>query len=235
MPASKGIATMSTEPTAQAANRTDEAHLIDLRRAFVAVSPSAAPRADCPPAGQIWEGVRGELAPVVLRQIIHHVASCSLCTEAWRLAEKLEENPAPSLSSRVGWWRSTATAMAAAAVLVLAVGLSLRDAGPAATPPAFRAPGGDEIELLSAGPLPREDCVLRWRGPDTADYYQLRVVSAVDPLHPLVEETRIEATEYRVPEDVLSGLAPDTTLLIHLEAVDPTAGPPAITATVVVR
>ena len=88
---------------------------------------------------------------------------------------------------------------------------------------------------MRTGPLPRDNCVLTWRGPDTADYYRLRVVSAVDPLHPLVEETRIEATEYRVPEDVLSGLAPDTTLLVHLEAVDPTEGPPPITATVVVR
>ncbi len=235
-------------PEGAQTGRPEGAQTEHLRRAFAAVPPSAVPRADCPPAGRIWEGVRGALAPAEFRRIIHHVAGCALCTEAWRLAQKLEhragdsredsseETPGPPAAPGSGWWRRPgAAAAAAAAVVVLAVGLNLRQAGDVTPAATFRAAGGGEIELLSPGPLPREDCVLRWRGPESADYYQLRVVSAADPLIPLVEETRLEAVAYRVPEDALAGLPPGAELLVHLKAIDPASGRHSTTATVVVR
>ncbi len=81
MPAQEGFATMSTKVDG----------LTGLRRAFAAAPAADMPRADCPPASRIWEAARGELAPARLRETLYHVAGCTVCTEAWRLAQALEE------------------------------------------------------------------------------------------------------------------------------------------------
>ncbi len=218
-----------------------------LRRAFAAAPASEKPRADCPPASRIWEGVRGELAPAAFRQMLHHIAACAVCTEAWRLAEKLEEGclesgeegpeemPVPPSFSR--FRRLHAYGGAAAAVVILAVGLSVRDGGTG--DPAMRggdggaavsrASSGSEIELLDKGPLPRNNCLLRWQDPRKAQYYKLRVYSVEDPWNPLVKVPRLEVLQYLVPPEALAGLPPNSKLKVHLKAVYPVEGLEGIT------
>ncbi len=207
--------------------------LTGLRRAFAAAPAADMPRADCPPASRIWEAARGELAPARLRETLYHVAGCTVCTEAWRLAQALEEGsevdleespeetPAPPGASRFRWFRQAGGA-AAAAVIVLVFGLQLRDGGDADS--AFRAPEAGEIELLSKGPLARDDCRLRWRGPEKAGYYRLVVRPEADLMSPLAEEAALEKLEYRLPPEVLARLPPGAVLLVRLEAVHPIEG-----------
>lgn len=213
---------------------TDVDRLTRLQRAFAAAPPADVPRADCPSASTIWQGVHGELPPARLREIIHHISICTVCTEAWRLAEKLEEGSEERLqegtvitlgslrSSRFSWFRGSATAVAVVAVVALGIGIDRSDNAQIAH--VVRGPGSHEIELLSKGPLPRGDFRLRWRGPDNARY-KLRVSLAGDLISPpLAEEAALEVLEFQVLPEVLAGLQPNTRLLIYLEAVQPIDG-----------
>ena len=205
-----------------------------LRQAFNSTSPSDAPRADCPPAEWIWESVRGESSPATLRRTLEHVAVCPVCTEAWRLAKQLEESveqgreesprksapPRPEVA-RPARWRLAS--MAAAAVVALAV---IQVAERVERSAEFRDRDREVIELLNRGHLLRREGVLRWQGPEDAEYYNLRVTLASDAMSrpPLAEEVELRAREFRIPAEVLSDLPAGATLQIHLEAVHPIAG-----------
>lgn len=204
--------------------------LTRLRRAFTAVSPTDSPRADRPPAERIWEGVHGESGPGELRELIHHVAGRPLCTEAWRLAAKLERSAEESSEEdtlprpRSFPWRHglRGAAAAAAAAVVLTLGLQLGDGTD--RPPAFRTPDSQKIELSSQGPLPRDDFLLRWLGPEDAVYYDLRVSSVAEPWRTLAEVSELDVPEYRIPPEALAELPSGTELQVHLEALHPIEG-----------
>lgn len=211
---------------------TDE--LMRLRRAFTATFPNDSPRVDCPPAARIWEGYRGELGPTEFRELVHHLAICPLCSEAWRLAAAMEEGdeedleeetPQPRPSAKHGWLRYAGTA--AAAVVVLAVGIQvmdLRDRPDALRTAAGDLDPGDRIELLSEGPLPRDDFLLRWRGPEGAVYYDLRVSWAEMPSRTLAEDMEVREPQLRVAPEALAEVPPGALLLISVEAFDPIGG-----------
>lgn len=211
--------------------------LASLRRAFTAAHPNELPRADCPPAGRIWEGVRGDLDPTGFRELIRHLARCPVCTEAWQLAQALEQGEegldeeVPARRPATPWQRRLQVAGAAAAVVAfLAIGLDLERPGDRPTTRSgsprgpLRAPESPGIELLSAGVLPRDDFLLRWRGPEGAEYYDLWVTPVNDPTIQLVREQGLAASEYSIPATSLAQLPPGTVLKVYLEAFHPTEG-----------
>lgn len=204
----------------------DAEELARLREAFAATSSDDAPRDDCPSADRIWEGVHGQLPPAELRSLIHHLATCPACTEAWRLARSLGSDSAKQAAPRrrpsfARSWHRFAGA-AAVAVLVLTLGL-VWDHETGRTPE-MRAPGHEGVELLSTGPLTRSAGELRWRGPEDTVHYNLRVSRAADPMTALVEERELATPVFRIPPEVLAGLPRGTELLVHVEAVDPAEG-----------
>ncbi len=213
-----------------------------LRQAFNLILPTDLPRDDCPPPGQIWEAARGDLTPEMFRETLHHVAICPLCTQAWRLAEEIEgeaeargeetpeaevpeaEVPHTSLAlRRLRPYRSLSAA--AAAIVGLFVGLHFLQPGtdgggdPA---PVYRAPSKATVELLNEGPLPRDNPVLLWQGPEGVESYDLRITDL--KMKRLVEESGLIQPQYRLTAETLIGLPPGSKVLINIIPRHPQKG-----------
>jgi hypothetical protein len=168
-----------------------------LRAAFA--QPDDPPYPDrCPSASEIWDGVHGHLPARRLREVVEHLASCSPCAEAWRMALALErpagaedgagaaagvaaERPAwagaaPGSRFRPGWRLYGAVATAAAAVF--AVVLGTHDFRRGQPPPVVIAQRGGAAAprtatqwlTLSDSVLPPGGARLRWSGPPGAIY-----------------------------------------------------------------
>ncbi len=125
-----------------------------------------------------------------------------------------------------GAWRRAPVLAAALVLLVVApLGVELLDLSARPTPVTAsvhridRGPAG-VLELLveEAQALPRNDFLLRWRGPEGARY-DLRVMSLdLDVIH---TETDLDATESRLPVEKLAGLESGATLQWQLKAYLP--------------
>lgn len=62
-----------------------------LRFLFAKAFESAIPDDTCPSPAVILAGYRRELAPHDLDTLLLHLAGCPVCAEAWRLAQRVEE------------------------------------------------------------------------------------------------------------------------------------------------
>jgi hypothetical protein len=212
----------------------DEPQVRRLRDAFEALGEDARPTDDCPPAEQLWQAATGELSGSETREIGLHVVTCPACAESWRLAHELvaeitsAERPAeqpidegvipfPTRPRRTTWvaWAATAAAAAALALVFL---LPVDRLLEGQITPSYRAPFDEPMRsLLPAGePLSRDDCVLRWSGPDDAVY---DVWVAREDLTVLATAQRLQTGQYRVPDAALAELPPDARLIWQVEAV----------------
>lgn len=226
---------------------TTDQETLRLREAFASLAWDAVPQESCPEPERLWAGARGELAPGEVRELIEHTAACAACAESWRLAHRLDAelgeadeaavphtaaSPAvasPTMASPaaarrpmrpaawLSWQRAGVWAAAAAAMVLVVVGLQLR--APQVAPPGsgYRQPGTTGIQsLLTAGEtLLRQELVLRWSGPEGARY-RLWVTSDDGTL--LAEARDLEAAEYRVPEAALADLPPGSRILWRVDA-----------------
>jgi hypothetical protein len=199
----------------------DDPGLERLRAAFAASAEDAAPGASCPEPELLLSARRFELPPEAVRSLVAHTAACGACAEAWRLAGEvipLLPQPAvvPGPSRSRPWWGGWASALAAAAVLVVALGALLGERrGPA---PGYRRGAAPVLRSLvpEDRPLPRQACVLRWSPGPAGSRYSVDV--ARDDLTPIAAARGLDATEYRVPPESLSGLPKGATLLWRVEA-----------------
>jgi len=160
-----------------------------LRAAFAEADEAGEPpHLDrCPAQAEIWAGVHGELSSARLREVVEHLATCSPCAEAWRVAVILErpegalgEEGAPAKvaadTSAAGRaphhrpsWRLYGTLAAAAAVFAVVLGVHGLRHGEA--PPAVTAQRGGPAEPHTATRwLPRDGALMRWSGPPGATY-----------------------------------------------------------------
>jgi len=118
--------------------------------------------------------------------------------------------PSPNLS-----WKW----LAAAAGLVLAIGLAWQLPGPwrESTDPVYRSVDGRSISSLVPEdvPLPRRAPVLRWTAIEGARY-RVRVLTA--DLEPLDEVSNLPVPEHTLRPEMLSGLPAGTVLLWQVEA-----------------
>ena len=206
---------------------TDDANnFARLRAAFQAPAGAAPAPETCPDPETIWAGVRGELPPQEMREVLDHVASCAACAEDWRLAAEIEREasrgataaPGKVIVGRFGRFRSLAAAAAIAAGLLVAVNV-YRDSGP--QEPTYRnAEQTDVRSLLPEGAaLPRQGAVLRWSPVPGATSYDVQV--STEDLQVVATAQGQTATEYRIPESGLRNLAPGTSLLWQVDAVFP--------------
>lgn len=197
-----------------------------LRAAFQApAGPAPAPET-CPAPETLWAGVRGELQPQQMRDVLDHTASCASCAEDWRLAAEVEREasrgataaPGKVIVGRFGRFRSLAAAAAIAAGLLVAVNV-YRDSGP--REPTYREAGQTDVRsLLPEGQaLPRQGAVLRWTPVPGATSYDVQV--STEDLQVVATAQGQTGTEYRIPESGLAGLAPGTNLLWQVDAVFP--------------
>lgn len=184
-----------------------------LRAAFAATAPGDTPSADCPPADRLWEAVRGNCAADELRKLLEHVATCTVCTESWRLGQEMEREERPSWAS--GW----RVASAAAAVLaVLALGVAMRDLSPGSPGSVARTANEQTLELTTGTqPIERSHCLLGWTPFDQASY---DVVVSTAGLVPVAEAKGLERPEYLVPEASLEGIESGTSMMILVRVRD---------------
>jgi len=219
-----------------------------LRAAFAAADEAGeAPRPDrCPSHAEIWAGVHGELSSSRLREVVEHLASCSSCAEAWRVAVMLERpadvvgaegaaarvsadarpaRRAPNLRPR---WRLYGT-LAAAAAAVFAVVLGIHGLRRGEAPPAVIAQRGSPAEPQTAArwltpseaTLPRDGARLRWSGPPGATYdLSVELVDqqgAAKPV-PIAAPRGLTATEYTLAARDLARLPAGAPLQAALTA-----------------
>lgn len=193
--------------------------------------------AECPEPARLWEAACGRLTPRGLAEVADHAARCPGCARelaaARRAADQIGElaplPAAPStfrelvekISDVVSRRLATAAVLAAAAAAVAFLLLL----PPSAVPPsALSRPredvGAGIVRLLvpDGQALPRDDFVLRWQGPEGARY-DVRVMTA--DLDEVAVVTDLTASELRLGEEELAGLAAGTTLLWQVEAYLP--------------
>jgi len=215
--------------------RPGRAYDLDRLRAAFA-EPDEPPHPDrCPPPGEIWAGVHGELPPARLREIVEHLAACAPCAEAWRVAlimerpEGAEGAPAEELVQasaaargsrfRPGWRLYGALGAAAAAVFAVVLGThDLRRAAPPAVPGIVAergSPAGARTATRWLTPneavLPRTGARLRWSGPPGATYdVTIALVDERGATQPvaIAEARGLEVTEYLLPARDLQRVPP---------------------------
>ncbi|HEV7518423.1 MAG TPA: zf-HC2 domain-containing protein [Thermoanaerobaculia bacterium] len=196
----------------------------DLRRAFTAPGGTAPRPEDCPSPETIWAAVHGELPPGELRDVVDHTAACPACAEDWRLAVEVEREAlaagdagraAPPLLFPHRWVRLAPLVAAAAAIVLLVVGLPLvhHDG-----PPTFRGQKKLVSRLAEGQALPRGNCLLVWSGPAGATYaVEVRTLIGTN----LVTRRGLKVSKYQVPESSLAGFPSGTRLEWQVTATLP--------------
>lgn len=208
----------------------------DLRRALRTLSETAPSRDDCPKPERLWEALCGELPPRERRKLVDHVSCCIACAEAWRMARELSAVESRNASTeiagsghvpsqtRFGRIASHGPAsflgkVAAAILLLLAVGLFMRQL--TVREEAYRDPERLEVETLvpEDEPLSRELCVLRWSPGPAGSRYDVRVMTK--DLELLASVEGLDTVSYTVPEASLEELPFAAELLWQVEVVLP--------------
>jgi len=191
--------------------------------AIAALSPGGCDTAACPDSNRIWSAVRGELAPKEFGRIADHAAACAVCALAWQLAENgSTEIGRPLIKSNSRPWR--AWYGVAAAMLVAAVALAIQfresDQAPVTSPPEYRAPVEEAVrsELPEGAALPRNDCTLRWSGPEGATF---NIKVADENFQAVYRETGLTGSTFTIPPDALQGLPAGGVIVWQVEAVLP--------------
>jgi hypothetical protein len=213
---------------------TESDELRAWRQAFAAPGPPPAPE-DCPPPERIWAALRGELAADEIRDVVDHTALCASCAEDWRLAAALlAEEPAEATvveprratrpavmpeRRRMRGWQVRAASLAAAAMVLLAVGIQWRgDDGGA--PASFREGVQSELRsLVESDSLPRDSFRLRWSPAGEGATYDLQV--STEKLDQVAAASDLIQPWHRVPPDKLAHLPAGTRLLWRVEATLP--------------
>jgi hypothetical protein len=181
-----------------------------LRDAFIADAELQAEGANCPPAERILESVCGELSAKDDEGVLFHIGECGACAAAWRLARELAEDKIPvGILHRtrgptiLAWGRW----IAAAAVLIVAVGLGVQFMGPnVEEEPVYRAQ--ESAWLLQEGKdgaaLPRESFILRWTDGPEGSTYDIRVMT--EELDLVAEARMLGLSEFHLPPAALAQL-----------------------------
>lgn len=181
-----------------------------LREVLASVAETAGDGADCPDPNRLWLSGRDELDPEENERVVMHLAHCTNCGTAWRIARDLAPDAAavhtdkPSWVVRTGWTR-----LAAAAVLVIAVGGAYYILSPRVgeQESAYRTQENRSLQSAvdETVPLPRNDFVLRWTaGPEGTIY---DVIVSSETVEILARGLELDEPEYRVPAAALDAVA----------------------------
>ncbi|WP_241759389.1 hypothetical protein [Pyxidicoccus parkwayensis] len=191
-------------------------------------------------ADRVWRAVSGESSPEERREVIARVAADPAWASAWRLAHELHQASTEATDRaeqtqdtprarrdtervrtrghrfHLAWSRPAWGALATAALVLVVVGVVLKQ-GPEGTT-VIR--GADTAGITSLVPedtrLPREHCVLRWSDGPPGTRWALQLSS--EDLSVVHREDSLTRAEYTVPASVLSALPKGTKLLWQVEA-----------------
>jgi hypothetical protein len=191
---------------------SDPTEPLERLRAAFAARPDVPTTEDCPDAERLWRAAKDDLPAEDRRALVAHTAACPSCAAAWRIARELGPRPEARMLPTRSWGP-----LAAAAVVVLGLGLALLVARGPARAPQYRESATITILSLTAEdvPLPRARCVLRWTPAPEGSRYDLRVTT--EALHLVHEAQDLEAAEHLVPEVALAQLPAGTRLLWQVD------------------
>jgi hypothetical protein len=178
---------------------------------------------DCPPPERLVRSGRGELEPREEQEVVLHLAGCTACAAAWRIAREVAGKRAATIrpfarrKPRVS--RPWIGLAAAAALLVVVIGGGILVFSPErTTAPVYREQQEEILRSLvpEDRPLPREECVLRWA--PAADGATYDVLVTDERMRTLARGNGIDLPEFRVPEEALKELRPGTRLYWQVSA-----------------
>ena len=170
-----------------------------IRQAFQDATGEAP---ECPSSERLLASAIGDLSAAENESIILHLGECPACAAAWRLADELSERNVP-----VPFHRRWQVQLAAAAILVAAVGLGYRYLAPGSESDAiYRTQEGDWLQpaISEEEPLPKDHVVLSWTAGPEGTVYDLQVMG--EDLQPLVHRPRLTENEYQVPLELVADL-----------------------------
>ena len=192
-------------------------------------------RANCPSAAHLWQAVAGELAPEKLRDVVDHTASCVDCSIAWRVAlevlrEDTSEAPAASVVPLPSRFPRSLLIPGGLTLVAAGIAAGLFFGGPFATHPSQSGPLALEesnergakrpmASLTAPGLHPKDAVVLRWSPYPGAERYSVTVMSS--SLDLLYRQSRVTATELRIPPGALSAQPPGGRAMWSVQAILP--------------
>lgn len=182
-----------------------------LRAAFASAEEGTQERVD---AERIFEALHGTLDPEERRALVDELASNPDAAQAWRLAREMDPGPGAQRVGPLRNWRW----LAAAAAVVLTVGIGWQIMGPArdTTEPVYR--GVESRSITSALPpdatLSRAQPVLRWAGVPGARY-RVRVLTS--DLEVLEESAESDVLEYRLSDETMRRVEAGSYILWQVE------------------
>jgi len=194
-----------------------------IRAALGEAAEIAGSGSDCPPPERLVLSGRGELPPEEEHEVVLHIAGCTACAAAWRIAREVAGEQAAKVRPFARKAKLPARPWvglaAAAALLVLIVGGGVLIFHPEeTTAPVYRE---QEEEILRSlvpedRPMPREECVLRWAPVAAGTIYDVLVTD--DRMETLARGTGLGDSEFRVPREALEGLDPSARLFWQVSA-----------------
>lgn len=206
--------------------RTSPDELERLRLAFCSVAEEGKPDNNALDADRIWQAVRGELPPAEVEEMADLASRSPDSAAAWRLATEMSrelDGTRDGAVVRIDRRRPMrwAIGLAAAAVVVIGVGLPIfRSLTPEPTP-TLRA--ADQFEIASGLPadqaLPRDAFELRWTPAGEGSLYD--IVLTDSELTVLDRASFLEKPSYVVPAEALSGLLEGAEVWWKIDATRP--------------
>jgi hypothetical protein len=194
-----------------------------LRGALAEWAEIAGDGRECPDAERLVLSASGDLAPGGDEDVILHIARCTACAAAWRIARGVEGGAtvrppvAQSRFAQARWY-----AWAAAAVIVVLVAGGLLVLTPERAPaPVYREQGDEILRSFTPEdqPLSRDRFVLRWSPGPEGTVYDILVTS--HRMDRLIQRNGLEETQFVVPESALDGVDPGSRLMWQVTALLP--------------
>lgn len=203
-----------------------------LEGAFTAM-PGGSRCEDCPEPEVLWAALQGEqggLSAEERRAIVRHTAECSACAEDWRVTwglieaqKKADRNdePCPVTNGHPSWFGENLYKVAAAALVVLAVGVGGWFFHPAPESKTRgernQDPQTQENPTLDGASLPRHNFLLTWPA-ITGATYKVRVMNEDGDF--LLTTPDLNEPEYWVPPEALEQIPSGGAVLWQVEESD---------------
>jgi hypothetical protein len=194
----------------------------ELRRAFQSLGDTSREEPSSADLDQVWRAVSGELPAVERRALVDRMATDPALAESWRVAQELYQDSPKPMGAVTPASFSTLSWMAAAAVLVVAVGVGvIVQFSRPAVEDTFRDSQTYVVESLvpSDTPLPRTALRLRWTPGPEGSRYHVRVTT--EDLKVLTTVSDLTAPELEVSGDLLSAMAPGSLVFWQVDVMLP--------------
>ena len=197
-----------------------------LRQAFQALGARSGGECSDEDRDRVWRAVSGDMPADERRTLVERLATDPGLAEAWRVADELW-SASQGAAARVAdtparLWRPTWLAAAALLVLAVGAGVVIQDTAPAEDE--FRSGGGYVVESLVPfeATLPRENVRLRWSPGPEGSRYAVRVTT--EDLRVLDTATDLTVPELVVAPERFAAIPPGTRVLWQVDAALPGGG-----------